>query len=49
MTLKNFLYSDCHLCRTLRAAICAGLIVVLATYGVQLLKINVELWKEGRR
>ena len=49
MHVTDIVYPDCHLCRTLRAAICAGLIVVLATYGVQLVKINVELWKEGRR
>ena len=49
MSLKDFLYPDCHLCRTLRASMCIGLIVVLATYAVQLVKINVEVNHDLRR
>lgn len=43
MTLTDAIFPDCHLCRTLRASMCAGLIVVLATYMLQLLNMNREM------
>lgn len=43
MDVKDIIFPDCSLCRTLRAGICAGLMVVLATYAAQLIIINVEM------
>lgn len=43
MTLTDIIYPNCHLCRTLRASMCLGLIVVLGTYALQLLTINREM------
>lgn len=43
MKLTDLLYPSCHLCRTLRASMCAGAIIVLATYMLQLLNINHEM------
>lgn len=43
MDLKEWFWPDCHLCREIRAAMCAGLIIVLGTYMLQLLNINREM------
>lgn len=43
MTLKDFLYPDCGLCRGLRASMSVSLIIILAVYAAQLIIINVEM------